>query len=422
MIIRLKVLKSLARKKTWLTSYFVKVMLKLNKKYRRISNKIGLKIKKKSSSSFLLILGTCSFLIFPFSLNISHNSLKALPYKDLDKKSFVAGAVAKSGPAVVTIETQRTVVSRNFSNLPPGIFLDPELERFFGLERGRTTRSRIEHNQGSGVIFSPDGLILTNSHVVAKTNRLVVGLSNGRRVKGKVVGQDPLTDLAVIQLEENGPWPSALLGDSDKVVVGDWAIAVGNPFGLENTVTLGIISNLNRNVSQLGISGVRLNLIQTDAAINPGNSGGPLLNANGEVIGINTLIRSGPGAGLGFAIPINRAKEIANQLVKFGQASHPIIGISLGERLYENLQGKDLSNTGAIVKFVLPNSPAQKGGLKVGDIIRLVGKRKIIQPKDVITEINRNGIGRPLKFTVKRGDSRFILLISPIDIRQINRL
>ena len=125
-------------------------------------------------------------------------------------------------------------------------------------------------------------------------DRLMVGLSDGRRVKGRVIGTDSLTDLAVVRLEGEGLWPVAALGNSDSLNVGDWAIAVGNPYGLENTVTLGIISNLNRNVSQLGISGKRFDLIQTDAAINPGNSGGPLLNAEGEVIGINTLVRSGP--------------------------------------------------------------------------------------------------------------------------------
>ena len=134
--------------------------------------------------------------------------------------------------------------------------------------------------------------------MVEGADTLSVGLSDGRRVSGRVIGKDKLTDLAVVRLEGKGPWPTATLGDSDALNVGDWAIAVGNPFGLESTVTLGIISNLNRNVSQLGISGKRLDLIQTDAAINPGNSGGPLLNADGEVVGINTLVRSGPGAGL----------------------------------------------------------------------------------------------------------------------------
>ena len=143
----------------------------------------------------------------------------------------------------------------------------------------------------------------------------------------------------MLKIEGKGPWPKAKLGDSAKIQVGDWAIAVGNPFGLENTVTLGIISNLNRNVTQLGIYDKKLELIQTDAAINPGNSGGPLLNSYGEVIGINTLIRSGPGAGLSFAIPINKAKEIAGQLIKNGKVIHPMIGISLIET--SNSENKD---------------------------------------------------------------------------------
>ena len=146
---------------------------------------------------------------------------------------------------------------------------------------------------------------------MSDSDKLIVGLTDGRKFKGQVIGEDSISDLAIVKLLGQGPWPKAILGDSSQIKVGDWAIAVGNPFGLENTVTLGIISNLNRNVSQLGIYDKRFNLIQTDAAINPGNSGGPLLNANGEVVGINTLIRSGPGAGLSFAIPI-KLKRLQN--------------------------------------------------------------------------------------------------------------
>ncbi len=223
------------------------------------------------------------------------------------KQSFVAAAVARSGPAVVTLETQRTVRTAGGSGLPQGLLMDPFFQRFFGLQGSAAPRARVERGQGSGVIFDGQGLVLTNAHVVENMDRVIVGLPDGRRVPGQVVGQDSVTDLAVVKLQGEGLWPTAPLGDSDRLRVGDWAIAVGNPFGLENTVTLGIVSNLNRNVSQLGIQGKRLDLIQTDAAINPGNSGGPLLNAVGEVVGINNpesayLVNNCPSCGVSFVV------------------------------------------------------------------------------------------------------------------------
>lgn len=222
----------------------------------------------------------------------------------LSRSSFVAAAVRRAGPAVVTIDTERTVAVQG-GGLPGGLLADPLFRQFFGLPPAGPSQ-RTERGQGSGFIFQSDGLVLTNAHVVERSDRVTVGLQNGRRVEGRVVGLDRLTDLALVRLNGGGPWPVAPLGNSDSLQVGDWAIAVGNPFGLDNTVTLGIVSSLNRNATKLGITDKRLDLIQTDAAINPGNSGGPLLNADGEVVGINTLVRSGPGAGLGFAIPINR--------------------------------------------------------------------------------------------------------------------
>ncbi len=329
-------------------------------------------------------------------------------------KSFVTEAVSKSGPAVVTIETQRKVVVNN-NIFPPNFFLDPTFEKFFGQPKLKSPRTSVQLVHGSGVIFSSKGLVLTNAHVVENTDELIVGLSNGKRFKGRVIGEDPLTDLAVIQVNGQGPWPSALIGDSDQIVVGDWAIAVGNPFGLEKTVTLGIISNLNRNVSQLGISDKRLKLIQTDAAINPGNSGGPLLNANGEVIGINTLVRTGPGAGLGFAIPINQAIKIANQLVKQGKAIHPMIGVNLAY-LINKETSIDLVDNGARIVVIFPNSPAENEGLKVNDIILEVNGVKIKSPDDVVDLINENGIKNKINFKIKRNNSVKRFSIQPVDI------
>ena len=328
--------------------------------------------------------------------------------------SFITKAVKKTGASVVTIDTQRFVENRQFSR-DSRIFLDPYFERFFGLQLPPENQPRIEQSQGSGFIFG-DGLVMTNAHVVNRSQKLIVGLSNGKKYKGKLIGEDLLTDLAVIKLEGKGPWPKAKLGDSTKIEVGDWAIAVGNPFGLENTVTLGIISNLNRNVSQLGIYDKKFELIQTDAAINPGNSGGPLLNSKGEVIGINTLIRSGPGAGLSFAIPINKAKDIASQLIKNGKVIHPMIGINLIDENY-------FETNDSIVKvgYVVPNSPAAKSGIFINDIILKVGKTNINNSSDVINEISNNGINKFINITLKRKNKIIKLKVKPIDITNLTK-
>ena len=328
--------------------------------------------------------------------------------------SFITKAVKKTGASVVTIDTERFVENRQFSR-DSRIFLDPYFERFFGLQLPPENQPRIEQSQGSGFIFG-DGLVMTNAHVVNRSQKLIVGLSNGTKYKGKLIGQDLLTDLAVIKLEGKGPWPKAKLGDSTKIQVGDWAIAVGNPFGLENTVTLGIISNLNRNVSQLGIYDKKFELIQTDAAINPGNSGGPLLNSKGEVIGINTLIRSGPGAGLSFAIPINKAKNIASQLIKNGKVIHPMIGINLIDENY-------FETNESIVKvgYVVPNSPAAKSGIFINDIILKVGETNINNSSDVINEISNNGINKFINITLKRKNKIIKLKVKPIDITKLTK-
>ena len=375
----------------------------------------SLKISQQKYFKFFILV-----LLFAFNFRLNppvHSSETLLgPTQSLNRQSFVSKALDISGDAVVTIETERKILSSREGVLPPGILNDPYFERFFGLRGLQIPRSRIEKGQGSGVIFSKEGLVLTNAHVIEKTDQLIVGLSDGRRVLGKVVGQDSLTDLAVIKLRENGPWPIAPLGDSDNLKVGDWAIAVGNPFGLENTVTLGIISNLNRDVTQLGISDKRIDLIQTDAAINPGNSGGPLLNSLGEVIGINTLVRSGPGAGLGFAIPINRAKKIANDLITTGRAKHPMIGVTLSSNIQQKSNFLSQRKSGAIVKYVTPNSPAEKGGLQINDLIISINNEEISTPADVVKKINHNDLKSSLKIKIIRDNIEYIKIIIPIDI------
>ena len=361
-----------------------------------------------------LLLGT-GVVCLPLLSGLSPQRLQAASAATaLSKQSFVADAVARSGPAVVTLETSRTVRSMGMAGLPQGLLADPLFQHFFGLPGRVAPRSRIERGQGSGVIFSAEGLVLTNAHVVEKTDQLMVGLPDGRRVPGRLVGQDKITDLAVVQLDGSGPWPTAPLGDSDQLRVGDWAIAVGNPFGLENTVTLGIVSNLNRNVSQLGISGKRLDLIQTDAAINPGNSGGPLLNSEGNVVGINTLVRSGPGAGLGFAIPINRARTIAQQLVERGRASHPMVGVGLSP--VPSARSGEANSPGAVIRSVVPGGPAASAGLKVDDVIVTVEGLPIDGPAEVVSAIDRHGVGRPITLGLIRGDSRIELAVTPVEL------
>ena len=361
-----------------------------------------------------LLLGT-GLVCLPVLSGLSPQPLQAASAATaLSKQSFVADAVARSGPAVVTLETSRRVRSMGMAGLPQGLLADPLFQHFFGLPGRVAPRSRIERGQGSGVIFSAEGLVLTNAHVVEKTDQLMVGLPDGRRVPGRLVGQDKITDLAVVQLDGSGPWPTAPLGDSDQLRVGDWAIAVGNPFGLENTVTLGIVSNLNRNVSQLGISGKRLDLIQTDAAINPGNSGGPLLNSEGNVVGINTLVRSGPGAGLGFAIPINRARTIAQQLVERGRASHPMVGVGLSP--VPSARSGEANSPGAVIRSVVPGGPAARSGLKVDDVIVSVEGLPIDGPAEVVSAIDRHGVGRPITLGLIRGDSRIELAVTPVEL------
>jgi S1-C subfamily serine protease len=335
----------------------------------------------------------------------------------LGRQSFVAAAVRRAGPAVVTIDTERTVAVPGGTNPMPAPFMDPLLRQFFGFPPGAQAppRQRTERGLGSGVLYDPSGLLLTNAHVVEGSTRVSVGLSDGRRVEGKVVGLDRLTDLAVVRLAAAGPWPVAPLGNSEALQVGDWVIAVGNPFGLDQTVTLGIVSSLNRNAAKLGITDKRLELIQTDAAINPGNSGGPLLDADGAVVGINTLVRSGPGAGLGFAIPINRARSIAEQLVSRGVVSHAMIGVGL-DPLRDASGG---TAPGALVRSVIPSGPAAQAGLGPGDVITAVDGAPVPGPAQLTQIVERNGVGRPMLVRLLRQGQVLEVSVTPVELSSL---
>ncbi|QNI69622.1 serine endoprotease/ periplasmic [Cyanobium sp. NS01] len=376
----------------------------------------GLTASLLVSGSMLAVLVAPPGWLRPFSQPLapaaSAQSRGSAAGAALGRQSFVAAAVRRAGPSVVTIDTERTVLVRGGrGGASSSLLNDPAFRQFFGLpqQRAAPPSQRTERGQGSGFIIQPDGLILTNAHVVEKTDRVTVGLQDGRRVEGTVVGLDRLTDLAVVRLAGRGPWPVAPLGDSEDLQVGDWAIAVGNPYGLDNTVTMGIISNLNRNAAKLGITDKRLELIQTDAAINPGNSGGPLLNADGEVIGINTLVRQGPGAGLGFAIPINRARDIARQLLATGKVSHPMIGIVMD--LVRPGDGTGLTR-GVRVASVLADGPAERAGLQQGDVVVAAGGETVLEPSQVVAAVERAGVGGEITLNISRqGQSRNVTLV-----------
>jgi len=378
---------------------------------KRIVGKSTLKCDK-NKKLFLSSAITLGILCPTNLISQSLTNTKLNKINNYSNNSFITKAVEKTGSSVVTIDTQRYVKKRKFQRNSE-LFLDPYFERFFGLDLPNDNQPRIEQSQGSGFIFA-DGLVMTNAHVVNGSDKVIVGLTNGKKLNAKLIGQDFFTDLAVLKIEGKGPWPKAQLGDSTKIKVGDWAIAVGNPYGLENTVTLGIISNLNRNVTQLGIYDKKLELIQTDAAINPGNSGGPLLNSNGEVIGINTLIRSGPGAGLSFAIPINKAKEIAYQLLNNVKVIHPMIGISLIE---ESISER--KNNVVKVGYIVPNSPAEKSGIEINDILIKIGDKDIETASDVIEQISKNGIKKQVNILLKRKNKFIKLKVIPTDITNL---
>jgi S1-C subfamily serine protease len=236
-----------------------------------------------------------------------------------------------------------------------------------------------------------------------------------------------VTDLAVVRLPGQRDLQAAPLGDSEALEVGDWAIAMGSPYGLERTVTLGIVSSLHRDINSLGFSDKRLDLIQTDAAINPGNSGGPLIDAAGQVIGINTLVRSGPGAGLGFAIPINLAKRVADQLATGGQVVHPYLGLQLvpltARRARENNREPDAllqlpEQDGALVQRVLEDSPAQVAGLRRGDLVVAVGEQPIRDPAGLLQQVELSQVGQPLPLTFIRGQRELKVSIRPAALPQ----
>jgi S1-C subfamily serine protease len=325
--------------------------------------------------------------------------------------NFVVNVVDRTGPSVVRIDSSRTVKSR----IPAA--LNDSLRDLPG---GGMPRERVRRGTGSGFIIKSDGVILTNAHVVEGADSVTVTLTDGRELQGRVMGADSLTDVAVIKVEANN-LPAVALGNSDQLRPGEWAIAIGNPLGLNNTVTVGIVSGTGRTSSQVGAPDKRVGFIQTDAAINPGNSGGPLLNQRGEVIGMNTAIRA-DGQGLGFAIPINTAQQIANQLITKGKVDHPYLGIRMGtltpelKRRINQSQEANLNvqdDRGVLIFEVMRNSPAAKAGLKPGDVLLKINNQPVLKSEEVQQEVDKSSVGGTMQVQLKRNGQTLTLSVSP---------
>jgi S1-C subfamily serine protease len=325
--------------------------------------------------------------------------------------SFVSKAVELVGSAVVRIDTERTITGRT----------DPFTgdEAMMGLSHPQLVRG-----QGSGFIIDRDGIILTNAHVVDRADKVTVILKDGRSLEGKVQGVDPVTDLAVVKVNGARNLPIAQMGDSDIIKVGDWAIAVGNPFGLDNTVTLGIVSTLKRASATVGMTDKRLDFIQTDAAINPGNSGGPLLNAKGQVIGINTAIRA-DAMGIGFAIPINKAKTISTLLARGEKVSHPYLGVQMvtltPEIAAENNNDPNSlfqipEVNGVLVVKVLPNTAASIAGMRRGDAIMEVNG-EVIRDATQLQDVMENSlVSKQIQVRILRDGKNQLVKVIPKDL------
>jgi len=317
-----------------------------------------------------------------------------------------ADAVTTAAPSVVNLYTTKVI---NKPNHP--LFEDPQFRRFFGDNSPK--QKRMESSLGSGVIMSPEGYLLTNNHVTSGADQIVVALKDGRETLARVIGSDPETDLAVLKIDLKN-LPSITVGRSDNIRIGDVALAIGNPFGVGQTVTMGIISATGRN--QLGLNNYE-DFIQTDAAINPGNSGGALVDANGNLTGINTAIfsKSGGSQGIGFAIPVKLAMEVMKSIIEHGQVIRGWLGIEVQPLSQELAESFGLSGRpGIVVAGIFRDGPAQKAGLQLGDVILSIdgepagdGRKSMnqvarIKPTDKVTiQVMRNG--KELKLTAEIG-------------------
>lgn len=342
---------------------------------------------QKSVNKFFMY-GTALLFLTTVLLSGSLSWSKTAPSERdiLHQTAQAFSQIAKQAkPAVVHISVESTTTaSTNYEQF----FNHPFFEQFFGPQfRNQPRPKRQQRGTGSGFIISPDGYILTNNHVVENADKITVTLADNQQVEARIIGTDPLSDVALIKIDRDEKLPTIPLGNSERLEVGEWVIAIGNPFGLNQTVTVGVVSATGR--SRVGINEYE-NFIQTDAAINPGNSGGPLLNIEGAVVGINSALysRTGGYMGIGFAIPIDMVKSIEDQLQKHGKVTRGWLGVAIqdiDENLAESFGLK--SPEGILISEVTPDSPAQKAGLQQGDVITELNNIRLKDVTDLRNKI-----------------------------------
>ncbi|HET8771953.1 MAG TPA: trypsin-like peptidase domain-containing protein [Gemmatimonadaceae bacterium] len=326
------------------------------------------------------------------------------------RRTAITEAVERVAPAVVTVQTER--IERTAA---------APLDFFFG---GRPSE-QIAAGIGSGFIVREDGIIVTNAHVIAGANTVSVALRDGTTYPAEVVGQDELNDLAVLRIDAKG-LPTAPLGTSSGLMIGEWVIAIGNPYGFllgntEPSVTAGVVSGVGRNLTGRGDGpGVYVDMIQTDASINPGNSGGPLVNARGEVIGVNSSIYSPSGGsiGLGFAIPVDRARRVAEDLLAHGAVRRAWIGVKT-QQAGRTIAGRGSLNDGATIERIVPGSPAAKAGLREGDVIIQSRDREIDNPYDWEAELLELRVGETADLTIRRGRREQQVTVTVADLPEV---
>jgi len=375
------------------------------------------RLTKPAQTTVLAACLLCLTLLAGGHHSANAQSEEDLALLDRSAKAF-SSVVKKAGPAVVHVGVEKATTGKNPGQFPSDLFNDPFFERFFGpqFRQPRTNpkqdkRAFKQKAAGSGFIIASDGYILTNNHVVEDADKITVRLADKREFPAKVVGADPQSDVAILKIDGKN-LPVLALGNSDSLEVGEWVIAIGSPFELSQTVTVGVVSAKGRN--RMGITDYE-NFIQTDAAINPGNSGGPLLNIRGEAVGMNTAIfsRSGGYMGIGFAIPINMAKSIEQQLRKSGKVTRGWLGIliqDINEDLAKSFGLKDTS--GALISEVTEGSPAKKSGLLQGDIVTAINGAPVTDVADLRNKIAMTPPNTELTLRILRDGKEKDLVVS----------